>query len=110
MSGTRIQEILLIYIKDIAKGAISKLYPSNELQWTPSISGNKVVWQLGGIDGIIYMKNLETGVTSKIYPTNQPQNTPMISGNTIVWTQANGTENSYIYRKDLVTGKVSRVT
>jgi hypothetical protein len=68
-----------------------------------------VVWQQGGLDGIVYMKNLETGVTSKVYSINQVQFSPVISGNTIVWSQENAAGSFYIYRKDLVTGKVSKV-
>jgi hypothetical protein len=99
----------LIYIKDLTKGTISKVYPTNDEQWTPSISGNKVVWQQGGLDGIAYMKNIDTGVTSKVYSVNKVQFNPIISGNTIVWSQENAVGSFYIYRKDLVTGKVSKV-
>jgi hypothetical protein len=55
------------------------------------------------------VKNIATGVTSKVYSTNQVQFNPIISGNTIVWSQENAAGNFYIYRKDLVTGKVSKV-
>ena len=69
------------------------------LQFSPSISGDRVVWQdkrNGNWD--IYLANLSTGEETPICTDPSKQAHPVISGDVVVWTdERNGDPDIYCY-------------
>ncbi|MHB1390608.1 MAG: fibronectin type III domain-containing protein [Thermoleophilia bacterium] len=90
------------------------LSPTSFTQYTPDVSGTRVVWQDGRAgDGQedIYMYDLATGRETPVTTAPGRQMRPRIDGDWVVWRTPNDshTEND-IFAKNVVTGETRRIT
>ncbi|MBI5663868.1 MAG: thrombospondin type 3 repeat-containing protein [Nitrospirae bacterium] len=95
---------------DDSDGVETRITSNNTTQYSPAISGNRMVWQdnRNGNDDI-YMYDISTGLETRITSDTNAQFSPAISGNRIVW-QDNRNGNSDIYMYDISTGLQTRIT
>jgi Tol biopolymer transport system component len=95
-----------IRLYDVGTRQTSVVANQNLNEWRPSISGNRVVWQVfptvpdTGID--IHGTNLETGEDFIVSAASGNQTAPVISGSTVAWEDARKTPTQ-IWWRDLAT-------
>lgn len=93
-----------VYFKNLKTGSKGKVSTSTVRQWSPKVSGTRVIWQEGTANGhvFIYVKNLATGAKGVVTRTSDLGGID-ISDNRIVWKQ-NKNGRDYIYVKNIATG------
>lgn len=101
----------IVYWKNLKTGTTARITTSTAKQWSPAVSGPRVVWKEGsGITGkySLYVKNLLTGAKGKL-TSSCDSLSPDISGTRVLWCE-DRSGKEYVYVKNLVTGTKTLVT
>lgn len=100
-----------IYVHDLQTGS-NLVIPSGSNKFSPSISGNIVVWEddRNGVTNLdIYSYDISSGKEMQITNVVGMEQQPDISGNSIVWKDTrNGNDDIYIY--NIKTNKEFQIT
>jgi len=106
-----------IYLYDLKTDHITQLTNDPGSQYSPSISGNSVVWISIITDGSgddhfydVYHYDLETGISRRIVSGTNQKSDLNICGDKIVWKENYGSDENRIFLYDMETEQIEQIT
>ncbi|OKH36827.1 hypothetical protein NIES2119_15505 [[Phormidium ambiguum] IAM M-71] len=98
---------------DITTGTTTQITNNSTNEFSPKISGNKVVWS-GYINQnygpVIFLHDITTGTTTNINNDLLSDYNPAISGNNVVWESIGVGDDDDIFHYNILTGTTTQIS
>lgn len=102
---------LALAVASLSTGMEIPITTNESTQWTPAISGDRIVWQdFRSGNGEIYLYDLSESTEIRISTGDAGAGSPAISGDRIVWQDYRDYYTGDIYLYDLSTSSERRIT